>query len=139
QHPEVQQQLRAEPQGLPDAIEEILRWESPVQFLPRVLTRDVEIRGRKISAGEQVALVWTSGNRDEQVFERADECVLDRDSRRNLVFGYGIHKCVGAPLARLELRVMFEELLRQTTSFELNGDVARSHWPRYGVTTLPLK
>ncbi|MCA1645034.1 MAG: cytochrome P450 [Chloroflexi bacterium] len=97
-HPDVQDRLRAEPDGLPNAIEEILRWEAPVQFLPRVLASDVEIRGRRLLAGEEVALVWASGDRDEEVFENADQCVLDRDPRRNLVFGYGIHKCVGAPL-----------------------------------------
>jgi cytochrome P450 len=93
-HPDSQQFLRANPDRLSDAIEEILRW---------------------------------------------DECILDRDARRSLVFGYGIHNCVGAPLARLELRVMFEELLLRTSEFHVVGDVARSHWPRYGVTTLPLK
>jgi cytochrome P450 len=110
-----------------------------VQFLPRILTRDVVIGERRLHAGEEVALVWTSGNRDEAAFENADQCILDRDPRRNLVFGYGIHKCVGAPLARLELRVMFEELLRRTSHFAFDGEVARSHWPRYGVTTLPMK
>ncbi|GAC1322134.1 MAG: cytochrome P450 [Chloroflexota bacterium] len=138
-HPEVQSRLRAHPDEIAESIEEILRWQSPVQFLPRVLTRDVDIRGRRLRAGEQVALVWTSGNRDEEAFDRADECILDRDARRNLVFGYGIHKCVGAPLARLELRIMFDELLGRTTDFHVDGDVVRSHWPRYGVTTLPLR
>ena len=137
-HPDVQSRLRAHPDELPRSIEEILRWQSPVQFLPRVLTRDVEIRGRQLQAGEQVALVWSSGNRDEEAFDRSDTVVLDRDPRRNLVFGYGIHKCVGAPLARLELRVMFEEFLARTTDIQVNGDVVRSHWPRHGVATLPL-
>src|SRR6202035_4919520 len=98
---------------LPNAIEEILRWESPVQLLPRVLTRDVEIRGRRLHAGDQVALMWMSGNRDEEAFTQADQCIIDRDPRRTLVFGSGIHKCIGASLARLELRVVCEELLRR--------------------------
>lgn len=138
EHPEVQDQLRAAPGQLPNAIEEILRWQTPVQFLPRVLTRDVEVRGRCLRKGDEVALVWASGNRDEAAWEQADQCLLDRDTKRSLVFGYGIHKCIGAPLARLELRVAFELLLAQTSRFTLAGPVARSHWPRYGVTTLPL-
>lgn len=137
-NPDAQALLRAEPRRLPGAIEEILRHDSPVQFVPRVLMRDKDVRGRQLRAGEKVILVWASGNRDEEAFPDAHRCKLDRETSRSLVFGHGLHKCLGVSLARLELRVVLEELLRRTTHFHVAGDAIRSRWPRLGVTTLPL-
>src|SRR5690606_1907000 len=101
----LQARLRVEPPLLPAAIDEILRISGPLVLNRRVATRDVEIGGRQIKAGERVSLLWIAANRDEQVFDEPGEVRLDRDPRPNLLYGAGIHVCPGAPLARLELRV----------------------------------
>ncbi|HZV50932.1 MAG TPA: cytochrome P450 [Candidatus Dormibacteraeota bacterium] len=133
-----QELLRTRPDLVPAAVEELLRLYSPNLGFARTATRDVEIRGRRVRAGEVVALVYASGNRDEAVFPDPDRFVLDRP-REHLAFGHGVHKCPGAPLARLEIRVGLEELLRRTSGFELAGPVTWSRWPEYGPTSLPVR
>lgn len=137
-HPEDQKRLREDPALIPNAIEEILRYESPVQFHPRTVTKDTEIHGQQIKAGEKVFLQWGAGNRDEEVFQNADQCILDRNTKKSLVFGSGIHKCIGAPIARTQLRVAIEELLSRTALFQLNGEIHRIGFTRYGVSSLPI-
>ncbi|HZU18305.1 MAG TPA: cytochrome P450, partial [Candidatus Dormibacteraeota bacterium] len=133
-----QELLRARPDLIPAAVEELLRLYSPNLGFARTATREVEIRGRRIQAGDVVALVYASGNRDEAAFPDPDRFVLDRP-REHLAFGHGIHKCPGAPLARLEIRIALEELLRRTSVFELAGPVAWSRWPEYGPASLPTR
>jgi cytochrome P450 len=133
-----QELLRARPDLIPAAVEELLRLYSPNLGFARTATREVEIRGRRIQAGDVVALVYASGNRDEAAFPDPDRFVLDRP-REHLAFGHGIHKCPGAPLARLEIRIALEELLRRTSVFELAGPVAWSRWPEYGPASLPVR
>lgn len=113
-HAELQKRLRAKPDLLPPAIEEILRIHGPLVANRRITTRPVEIGGRKIKAGERITLMWISANRDEDVFEDPDSFRLDRDYSKNLLWGAGIHVCPGAPLAQLEMRVFLEELLSRT-------------------------
>ncbi|GAM04122.1 cytochrome P450 [Novosphingobium sp. MBES04] len=137
-HPEAQDMLRAEPARIPVAVEELLRWESPVQELPRWATKDTEIGDRPIKAGDRIAMLWGSGNRDEAVFDQPEECRLDRKPNRHLAFGYGIHTCLGAPMARMELRVVLEELLRRTDRFEISGSVVRKPYHHVGVAHLPV-
>ena len=115
QHPDLQQQLRAQPSLLPAAIEEILRIHGPLVANRRITTRPVEIGGRKIGAGERLSLIWISANRDGRVFEDPEAYRADRDQAENLLYGAGIHVCPGAPLARMEMRVAMEELLGRTT------------------------
>ena len=134
----LQDRLRAAPTLLPGFIEEIVRIDAPQQAMRRVAVKDTELGGRKITAGDFVWLVFGSANLDPQAFERASELDLDRSPNRHVGFGRGIHLCVGAPLARLEMRVALEELLARTASFELAGAVARPAWPRLGVDSLPL-
>lgn len=136
---ELQRRLRAEPSLLPDAVEEILRLGSPSQVLVRTPTRDVEIGGRPISKGQPVAMLFSAGNRDPDVFEEPDRFRLDRPQKRHLAFGHGIHKCAGAPLARLELKVALEEFLARTALWEVSGEVPRTRWPEYGPAALPLR
>jgi cytochrome P450 len=138
-HPDVQQQLRENPGLIPSAIEEILRYDSPVVRMPRTLKKDIELHGVKMKAGDKVFLMWGSGNRDGEAFEKADQVVLDRSPNRHLIFGFGIHKCIGAPIALLELRVLFEQLLTNTTSFKINGEVVRTGYPHFGFRSLPLE
>jgi hypothetical protein len=137
----LQMQLRAEPSLLPAAIDEILRIHGPLVANRRITTRPVEIGGRKIDTGERISLNWISANRDGRVFEAPDAFRLDRDPAKNLLYGLGIHACPGAPLARLELQVAMEELLRRTTAIELAPDKSPTNatYPASGVSALPLK
>jgi cytochrome P450 family 130 len=133
-----QTHLRANPSGIPDAIEEILRLQAPVIQMPRIVTKDVELGGRALKTGERVLLVFASGNRDERKFEAPEECRLDRAPNRHLSFGSGIHVCIGNGLARQEIRVTLEELLRRTEMFGLADEPQREFWHPYGVTRLVL-
>jgi cytochrome P450 len=136
---EIQRRLRSDPDAIPRAIDEFLRHESPVMATKRVATRDVEIHGRSIRAGEAVFLVWGSANRDERHYDRPEQCQIDRAPSDHLAFGRGIHRCVGMGLAVMEIRVTLEELLRRTSWIELDGDVVRTNWERFGVSSLPLR
>ena len=111
EHPEQRHRLAEDPAVIPAAIEEFLRYDSPVQALGRRTTRSVELHGTTVPAGAQVALVFGSANRDPREFVHPDRLDIDRRPERHLAFGHGIHYCLGAALARLEARVAFEELL----------------------------
>jgi cytochrome P450 len=125
EHPDQHARLRAEPALLPTAIEEILRWTSPVTHMARVAVRDVTLRGRAIRAGEKLVLWYPSANRDEEVFPDPYTFDVGRTPNDHLAFGFGEHFCLGAGLARLEMRVMFEELLRRFPRMALAGPVER--------------
>jgi cytochrome P450 len=120
--------LRAEPAKVATFIEEVLRFESPFRYHPRTTARPVELGGIKIPEGALVMLLWGAGNRDEAVFERPDEIVVGRrNAHLHFGFGRGIHHCVGAPLARLEARVVLTRLLERTRSFSLDSD-GKQRW-----------
>ena len=140
-HPAVQRQLREQPSSLPIAIDEILRIHGPLISSRRITTKPVVIGGRSVSAGERISLIWASANRDEAVFGDPDGFRLDREPSDNLLYGAGIHDCPGAPLARLELLVMMEELLKRTDHFELvpGKDPLMAAYPASGFSTLPLR
>lgn len=140
-HADLQKELRAKPDLLPPAIEEILRIFGPLVSNRRVTTRPVEIGGRTIAAGERIALMWIAANRDERVFEDPDSFRLDRDQSKNLLWGAGIHACPGAPLARLEMRVFLEELLSRTGEIALTPEKtpALAVYPASGFANLPLR
>jgi len=121
-NPELRAQLAAQPAALPLAIEECLRLESPVQGLSRVATRDVEILGQKIRKDERLHMLFASANRDEAVFPEAERLDPQRDPNPHLCFGLGIHFCLGASLARTELRVALEELLTRHPDYALDLD-----------------
>jgi cytochrome P450 family 130 len=135
---DAQSALRADPSGIPVAVEELLRFESPVQEMFRWATCDSELGGQAIGAGDRVGLLWGSGNRDEAIFPEADRCLLDRRPNRHLAFGYGIHTCLGAPVARMELRVALSEILQQSSNFALAGEVLRKPFHHMGVYRLPI-
>lgn len=140
EHAELQKQLRAAPELLPSAIEEILRIHGPLVANRRVTTRSVEIGGRKITAGERITVMWISANRDERVFEDPGSFRLDRDQGKNLLWGAGIHVCPGAPLARLEMRVFLEELMAGTGGITTVPEKAPTLavYPASGFAVLPL-
>ncbi|WP_237572791.1 cytochrome P450 [Mycolicibacterium lacusdiani] len=121
EHPEQLARLRNDPGLMPLAVEEMVRWTTPVKEFMRTAQRDYVIRGVKISAGESVLLSYVSGNRDEEVFSDPFTFDVGRDPNRHIAFGYGVHFCLGAALARLEINSFFSELLPRLTSVELAG------------------
>lgn len=137
----LQDRLRSEPSLIPAAIEEILRVDGPLVANPRTTTRQVEIRGRTIPEGEHVMLMWIAANRDPRAFEDSDVVRIERGSSESLVWGQGIHRCQGAPLAGLELRVAIEVLLSTTTRIDLvNRDaVGRDVFPGNGLAALAVR
>jgi len=137
--PADQTRLREEPAMIPQAIEEILRLWTPARLLSRTATHDVEVAGRLIPAGSKVALMWASANRDSAVFENPDAVDFDRRPNRHLAFGHGIHRCIGAPLARAQLRIAIEELLSLTDNFVLADEPQNTTWAHIGVSKLPLR
>jgi cytochrome P450 len=136
---ELQQQLRNESALIPAAVEEALRLISPSQVLVRTTTRAVNIGGQQIEEGAAIAMLFSAGNRDPEVFPDPDTFVLGRNPNRHLAFGHGIHKCAAASLARLELRVVLEEMLARTGNWEICGPVTYNRWPEYGPATLPIR
>lgn len=140
-HPDIQQQLRSQPGLIPAANDEILRLHAPLIMNRRVTTRDVELDGRTLAAGARIAVVWASANRDETVFGDPNEFRLDRDPGLNLLYGAGIHVCPGAPLARLELQTIMEELLAGTKWLALSPmhEPVKAFYPGSGFSSLFIK
>ena len=140
--PEQLRELAADPARIPTAVEEMLRWVSPIQNMSRTATRETEIDGQKIREGEQVLLLYASANRDAAVFEDPFSFDAARSPNDHVAFGgYGAHFCLGASLARLELRVMFEELLRRIPDLELESDAALPLRPSnfiVGIEEMPV-
>ena len=101
------------------AVEEFIRWVSPVLNMRRTVTTDHELHGQQLRAGDELLLLYPSGNRDPRAFDEPDVLDVTRPSNRHVAFGFGTHFCLGAHLARLEIRVMFEELLRRMPDWEL--------------------
>lgn len=139
-HHELLNNLKAAPEQLPEAIDEILRMDAPLISNRRVTTREVEIGGRTIPAGEKITLLWASANRDEDTFGNPDQFCPHQNAAKNLLYGAGIHICPGAPLARMELRVFMEELLKQVDAIEpVAGErPERAMFPTGGFNALPL-
>ena len=140
EHSDLQQQLRTQPDLLPEAIEEILRLYGPLLANRRVTTRAVEIGGRTIGAGERISLNWVAANRDGRVFTHPQSCRLDRDPGANLLYGAGLHVCPGAPLARMELRVAVQALLDGTTDIDriAQRPPTSAAYPASGYAVVPL-
>jgi cytochrome P450 len=138
-NPGEQQRLRDAPAAIPAAIEELLRLEAPQQAMPRVATRDVELAGCPIREGDHVWPVFGAANLDPGAFDEPGDYRPDRHPNRHLAFGRGLHRCIGAPLAQLQGRVVIEELLAATRAITLAGPVTRFAWPRMGVRVLPVR
>ena len=138
--PDLRELLRREPARLPAAIEELLRFDAPIQVLARTVTRDVESHGTVIPSGSRVCLVFASANRDERHWPEPDTLDLLREPRRHVAFGDGIHHCLGAPLARLEARIAFEELFRRIPAYAVSGPITRIHTPTdRAIERLPVE
>lgn len=140
EHPDQLDLLRADPSHCATAADEIIRWTTPVIQFCRTPVEDVELGGRHIEAGETLAMFYPSANRDEAVFDRADELLVDRDPNPHLGFGVGEHYCLGAHLARLEIRILLEELVPRLEHVELAGPVERTAAAFVGgIKHLPIR
>jgi cholest-4-en-3-one 26-monooxygenase len=125
EHPEERQKLLAHPELLPSAIEEMLRWTTPLIYFRRTATKDTELRGQKIKENDKVVMWYPSANRDEDVFPDPYRFDITRKPNEHLAFGIGQHVCLGGNLARLEMRIMFEEILKRMPDLELAGPMRR--------------
>jgi cytochrome P450 len=141
EHPEVYERLRAAPEVIPSAVEEVLRYRSPVQAMERVALVDVEIGGQRIPADGRIIAYIGSANRDGAQFPNADRLDVARSPNRHLAFGYGVHFCVGAPLARLEAKIALGAMLKRLRDIrrgpETQLEPLRS-FIVYGVRHLPI-
>ncbi len=140
EHPDQRRELAADRSLVPQAIEEILRYEAPSPVQARTVTRDVEYYGETVPEGSIMVLINGSGNRDDRHFPDADRFDIHRSIDHHLSFGYGLHFCLGAALARLEGRVALEEVLRRWTDWDVDWDNAKqAHTPNVrGWERLPV-
>lgn len=127
EHPGQRAELAADPAKLPAAIEEWLRLFPPALGVGRNVVEECALSGTRLTPGDRVYLAWASANRDEERFERAEECVLDRAPNPHLSFGYGAHRCIGAPLARAELRLVLEQVLRRMPDLTIDRAGTRAY------------
>jgi cytochrome P450 len=142
EHPDQLAKLRATPELLPSAIEEVLRYRSPVQWMPRATRRDVEMHGQVIPAGRLALPLIGSANRDPKQFRDADRFDITRDPNPHIAFGHGIHSCLGAPLARLEARIALADFLARIDRFEPTSDEPwepRKALQVHGPSRLPIR
>ncbi len=141
ENPAEMQKLRADPEGvMPTAIDEMIRWVTPVRHFMRTATQDYELGGKTIKAGESAILWYPSANRDEDIFTDAFQFKVDRTDAKQLAFGFGAHVCLGQHLARMEMSSLYRELLRRVDTIELAGE------PQYvqstfvgGLKSLPIR
>ena len=140
ENPSEWQKLLANPSLVPTAVEEMLRWVSPVSQFRRTAMRDTQIRGQQIKEGDKVVVYYQSANRDEDVFKDPYTFDVARTPNNHIAFGIGEHFCLGANLARLEIRVMFEEILKRMPDIQLAGPVRRlrSNFIN-GIKEMPVK
>jgi len=141
QNPDQYDKLRADPGLIGNMVPEIIRWQSPVAHMARTAMVDSELGGKTIKAGDKVVMWYVSGNRDDTEIEHANEFLIDREnSRKHLSFGFGIHRCLGNRLGEMQLRVLWEEILKRYPKIEVVGDPTylRSNFIR-GILDLPVR
>ena len=141
QNPEEYDKLRNNPELIPNMVAEIIRWQTPLPYMRRTANQDVELRGKKIRKGEQLLMWYISGNRDEEVIDNPNAFIIDRpNARHHLSFGFGIHRCMGNRLAEMQLRIVWEEILKRFHKVEVVGEPVRlrSSFVR-GITNLPVQ
>jgi len=141
ENPAEREKLRRDPEGLvADAVEEIVRWATPVNYMMRTATRDYELGDTKVRQGERLLLFYASANRDEDVFDDPFAFRIDRDPNPHLAFGIGEHFCMGAHLARMEMETVFHHLMARLESFEVTGPVERLNSAvNGGIKHLPVR
>ena len=128
QNPDQYALLRARPDLIPSMVSETIRWQTPLAYMRRTALEDIEFRGKRIAKGDKVAMWYVSGNRDDEVIERANDYVIDRaNPRRHMSFGFGIHRCVGNRLAELQLQIIWEEILKRFPVIEQVAEPKRTY------------
>lgn len=140
-NPDQWAKLKANPALVENMVSEIIRWQTPLAHMRRTATEDVEFRGQKIRAGDKVVMWYVSGNRDEDVIPDADRFIVDRaNARHHLSFGFGIHRCVGNRLAEMQLKIVWEEILKRDLDIDVLGEPRRvlSNFVK-GYETLPVR
>ena len=141
QNPDQYAKLRANPELIPSMVSETVRWQTPLAHMRRTATRDVEVGGKTIKKGDKVIMWYVSGNRDDAVIENPNAYIIDRERpRQHLSFGFGIHRCVGNRLAEMQLRVVWEEILKRFPVIEVMGEPERVASPFVkGYHSLPVR
>jgi cytochrome P450 len=128
QNPDQYDKLRAHPELISSMVSETIRWQTPLAHMRRTAVRDFEFKGKTIKKGDKVVMWYVSGNRDEDVIERPNDYVIDRENaRRHISFGFGIHRCVGNRLAELQLQIIWEEIMKRFPMIEMAGEPKRSY------------
>jgi cytochrome P450 len=126
QNPDEWAKLKANPGLVENMVSEIIRWQTPLAHMRRTATRDIELKGQKIKKGDKVVMWYVSGNRDEEAIPNADKFLIDRENaRRHLSFGFGIHRCVGNRLAEMQLKIVWEEILKRKLDLEVLAEPKR--------------
>jgi cytochrome P450 len=124
--PDQYDKLRANPGLIPNMVSETIRWQTPLAYMRRTALEDVELRGKKIKKGDKVLMWYVSGNRDDEVIEDPDNFHIDRaNARRHISFGFGIHRCVGNRLAELQLKIIWEEIMKRFPRIDVIGEPER--------------
>jgi cytochrome P450 len=141
ENPKEYQKLRDDPSLIPNMVSEIIRWQTPLAHMRRTATQDTEIAGKPIKQGDKIVMWYVSANRDDAVFDRPDEFLIDRENaRQHLSFGIGVHFCMGSRLAEMQLRVLWEETLARFQRVEVVGEPQRVRSPFVkGYTHVPVR
>jgi cytochrome P450 len=141
ENPKELEKLKANPNLIESLVPEIIRWQSPIVYQARRAMMDTEVGGKNIRKGDKVAMWYLSGNRDDELIERADDFIVDRaQPRQHVGFGYGIHRCMGNRLAELQLQILWEEILKRFSRIEVVGEAKRIHSNVIrGISSLPVR
>jgi cytochrome P450 len=141
ENPKELEKLKANPKLIESLVPEIIRWQSPIVYQARRAMMDTEVGGKKIREGDKVAMWYLSGNRDDELIERADDFIIDRaQPRQHVAFGYGIHRCMGNRLAELQLHILWEEIVKRFNRIEVVGEAKRIHSNVIrGISSLPVR
>jgi cytochrome P450 len=141
QHPDQYQKLRDNPDLIPKMIPEIIRWQTPLAYMRRTALVDTLLNGKNIKTGDKLLMWYVSGNRDGSVIDQPDNFIIDRpNARHHLSFGFGIHRCMGNRLAEMQLRIVWEEILKRFHTVEVTGTPERTYSTFVkGYTKLPVR
>ncbi len=141
QNPDQYTKLRSNPELIPKMVPEIIRWQTPLAYMRRTAVADAELGGKQIRQGDKLLMWYVSGNRDEEVIEQPDEFIIDRPNPRyHVSFGFGIHRCMGNRLAEMQLRIVWEEILKRFSMVEVVGEPERTYSIFVkGYTHLPVR
>jgi cytochrome P450 len=139
--PDQYAKLKANPALVPNLVSETIRWQTPLAYMRRTALEDVELRGKTIRKGDKVVMWYVSGNRDQEVIANPDRFDIERENvRRHLSFGFGIHRCVGNRLGEMQLRIVWEEILKRFENIEVVGEPRRVYSSFVkGYETLPVR